>query len=133
MKRQNNLPMATLCQMATPQELRSLYLAISRRLHPDRIGGSTEAMQKLNAAYDAVKNGDEDVSYSEALLRDLRADIRDEYEGTAARWNERLADLKIGATVTPASGGGFTLTMYDVTEDEIAETLSTKIKESEIF
>jgi|HubBroStandDraft_6_1064221.scaffolds.fasta_scaffold268235_2 hypothetical protein len=39
MKRQNNLPMAALCQMATSAELRSLYISIAKRLHPDRDGG----------------------------------------------------------------------------------------------
>ena len=71
----DDFPLATLAAMATPQELRSLYLAISKRVHPDRSGGSNEAMQKLNAAWDAVKNGDPDGNDVRGLTAIRRARI----------------------------------------------------------
>jgi head-tail adaptor len=128
--------MATLCEMATPAELRSLYLAISKRVHPDRPGGSIEAMQKENATWSAIKKGDgyEDArSDRERLTDNLRADMYEEFVAIAARWNERLADLNIQTQVTPASAGLFVLTMFDVREDEIGTALDAKIRENEIF
>lgn len=41
---------------ATPEQIDQAYRRMSRKYHPDRPGGSTEKMQRINAAYEALKN-----------------------------------------------------------------------------
>jgi DnaJ domain len=40
---------------ASAAAVKNAYRRLALRLHPDRDGGSTEAMQRLNAAYDRVR------------------------------------------------------------------------------
>jgi hypothetical protein len=138
MKRTDGSPLLKMAKVASLDELRLLYLALARRLHPDRMGGSTEQMQKLNACWEAIKNGEgdgyEDTRSARAQeLAWLHQDMLDEFTATADRWNKRLADLGIAARVTPASDGLFVLTMFDLSEDEIGTALDAKIQENTPF
>lgn len=39
-----------------PEKLRSTWIGLVQRYHPDRTGGSSEALSRINSAYDVLKN-----------------------------------------------------------------------------
>lgn len=52
---------------ASSAEVRAAYVALARRHHPDRTGGSTERMQALNAAWAVLGDVDARRSYDLTL------------------------------------------------------------------
>ena len=126
--------------MATPQELRSLYLAVSKRLHPD-LGGSTEQMQKVSAAWDAIQSQGAAPStrwlateaHVSARAKKIKAEGDEVFADIAEQWNKRLAKCGIQALVVPASVGLFTVSLFDMREDEVGTALHDKLLENESF
>ena len=45
-----------LASTATPKEIKAAWRRLSAKYHPDREGGSDEAMQEINAAYDVLSD-----------------------------------------------------------------------------
>ena len=55
---------------ATPEEIRSAYLKLAHKYHPDKTGGDKPAEEKLkavNEAYDTLKNPDKRKQYDQQL------------------------------------------------------------------
>lgn len=48
---------------ATPEEIKRAYRAKASKLHPDREGGSDDAMRELNVAYECLSNDDRRTMY----------------------------------------------------------------------
>lgn len=134
----DEFPLQTLAELATPQELRSLYLSIAKRVHPDREGGDAGKMREVNAAWDAIQEQGAAPSARwlatearvAAKVAVLRREANEMYADIADKWNQRLAAADIQAQVTPASAGLFVLTAYDLREDEIATMLDAKLREN---
>jgi DnaJ-class molecular chaperone len=50
---------------ATHDEIKAAYKAKAKEFHPDKTGGSTEAMQELNRAYAILKDAKKRKKYDE--------------------------------------------------------------------
>jgi len=47
----------------TPEEIKKMYLTLSKKFHPD-LGGSTESMKNLNNQYDEITKNHNDFDFS---------------------------------------------------------------------
>ena len=54
---------------ASASEVRSAYVALARRHHPDRAGGSTERMQAVNEAWAVLGDPEARRRYDRSLIR----------------------------------------------------------------
>jgi hypothetical protein len=131
-------PLADFAGMATPAELHSLYLTISKRVHPDRSGSDGAQMQKLNAAWDAIERGGRGSARHEVsivpndVLWGLQ-DYHDECDEIARGWNARLTKASVPANVVPSSPGLFTVTTFDLNDAAIGDLLRNLLLEHEPF
>ena len=60
---------------AGAEEIRAAYLDLARRLHPDHAGGSDEAMQAVNAAWQVLRDPVRRQAYDRSLGRPDPRDV----------------------------------------------------------
>jgi hypothetical protein len=75
---------------ATASEIRAAYRSAARRLHPDA-GGSADAMQRLNGAWQVLQDPGRRAAYDRAV-RDGRVGPGADGFGGSARWAGRPDD-----------------------------------------
>lgn len=93
-------------QDASPEEIRSAYLKLAHRYHPDKTGGDKAAEEKLkavNEAYDTLKKPDKRKRYDE----ELRGPREFRFEGGPGGFRRQGAEGFGGFRPEDLGGAGF--------------------------